>query len=323
MNIIEITDKFPTELDVVEYFEKVRWGNNPECPYCNSAQLGVRNKDLRFHCKSCQKSFSVTTKTQIHNTRLPVRRWMFAFSLITDAKKGLSALQLQRNLNVSYPTAMLMYRKSRELMAMENKDVRLDDVVEMDETFIGGKPRPQANPTGIKPKKREKLDAQLKELKEDGFEIKKGKRRVAHAVDVKRGRGTKQIPVVGIVERNGDVVAQVMRKLTYQNLKTMVEKYVDEDDSVLITDEYRGYSRMHNIIEHVKIDHHKIYSYKGLNTNTIESFWAVVERGIMGQYHHVSAKYLPSYIAEFVFKFNNRNNDDMFETLVHNSMKSR
>ncbi|MCH7535784.1 MAG: IS1595 family transposase, partial [Bacteroidetes bacterium] len=149
----------------------------------------------------------------------------------------------------------------------------------------------------------------------------KGKRKVAPAVDVKRGRGTKKIPVVGIVERDGDVVAQVMRKLTYQNLKTMVEKYVYEDDSVLITDEYKGYSRMHNIIEHVKIDHQKIYSYKGLNTNTIESFWAVVERGIMGQYHHVSPKYLPTYIAEFVFKWNNRNKDDMFETLVKNSMK--
>ena len=85
---------------------------------------------------------------------------------------------------------------------------------------------------------------------------------------------------------------------------------------ILLTDEYRGYSPMDKIIEHVKIDHQKYYSYKGINTNSIESFWAIVKRGITGQYNHVTAKYLPDYIAEFVFKYNNRKVDDMFESLV-------
>jgi len=226
-------------------------------------------------------------------------------------------------LNVSYPTAWSMAMKIRRLMKMETKDIdELEGILEMDETYIGGKPRKGSDSGKFPHKKRERIDEQLKRLKEEGFTISKGKSKPKKiATDVKRGRGTKNIPVVGIVERGGDVVAKVMQNLTYANLKDMVEKYVDKDDSVLITDEYRGYSRMHNIINHIKIDHHKIYSYKGVNTNTIESFWAIVERGIIGQYHQISPKYLSEYITEFVFKFNNRNKDDMFITLVRNSMK--
>jgi hypothetical protein len=112
-----------------------------------------------------------------------------------------------------------------------------------------------------------------------------------------------------------------MQSLTAQNLKEMVKKHVDSEDAVLVTDEYRGYSKISRIIEHVKIDHNRLYSYKGVNTNTIESFWAIIKRGIIGQYHQVSLKYLPNYIAEFVFKYNNRKEDDMFETLVQKSIK--
>jgi hypothetical protein len=126
--------------------------------------------------------------------------------------------------------------------------------------------------------------------------------------------------VTGIVQRNGDVIAEVMTNLKYPELKKMVEKYVREDESVLITDQYRGYSKMNAIIDHIAIDHQRLYSYRGVNTNSIESFWAIVKRGIIGQYHQVSARHLPNYIAEFVFKYNNRKDDDMFDTLVKNSM---
>jgi transposase-like protein len=136
----------------------------------------------------------------------------------------------------------------------------------------------------------------------------------------KRGRGTSKTPVVGIVQRNGNVVAEVMQKTNWKNFKAMVQKYVDMDDSVLMTDQFKAYDRFDAIIEHIKIDHTKMYSYKGLNTNSIESFWAIVKRGIMGQYHSVSDKHLPKYIDEFCFKYNNRKFDDMFETLVFNSL---
>jgi hypothetical protein len=153
--------------------------------------------------------------------------------------------------------------------------------------------------------------------------LKRGRGNPAKSdVNPKRGRGTDKIPVAGIVERDGNVVAQVMKHTTYRDLKALVNKYVDKEDSVMITDEFKSYNRFSDIIEHIKIDHEKLYSYKGVNTNSIESFWAIVKRGIIGQYHQVSLKYLPNYVAEFVFKYNNRKDDDMFETLVMNSMKT-
>lgn len=320
MNIVEITNNFPTELSAINYFEKVRWGKKPRCAYCNSEKLSKRNKDYRYHCLSCNKTFSVTVNTVIHNTRLPLKTWLYAIALITDAKKGMSAKQLERNLGIHYETAWNMYMKLRTLMNEDNN--KLSGITEMDETFIGGKPRWGADVTALKPKKRQEIDQRLLELKQEGIIITKGKSKPKKpAINPKRGRGTEKIPVVGIVQRDGNVIAQVMENLTYSNLKKMVQDNVENEKTVIITDEYTSYSKFNKIFEHIKIDHNKrLYSYKGVNTNTIESFWAIVKRGIMGQYHQVSPKYLPDYVTEFVFKYNNRNKDDMFITLVRNCM---
>jgi transposase-like protein len=121
MNIIEITNKFPTELDVIQFFEQKRWGKKITCPFCGSTDLNKRSKDYRWHCKKCEKSFSVTTKTFLHNTRMPLKTWLFAFAIITDAKKGLSAKQLERNLGIHYESAWTMAHKIRDIMAIEKK----------------------------------------------------------------------------------------------------------------------------------------------------------------------------------------------------------
>lgn len=322
MNLVEIRNNFPTELDAVKYLEQVRWRNEIRCPYCKSKVIGNRQQDMRWHCKKCGNLFSVKTGTPIHDSRLPITTWFYAIAVITDAKKGISALQLQRNIGVHYETAWSMYHRLRELMSEEtNQPDELSDIVEMDETYIGGKPRKfvtgKSEPSN-KPIVIPALDKRLSELKEAGVEIKRGRGNpVRPDLHPKRGRGTKNIPVVGIVQRNGNVVAEVMKTLSYKNLSDMAKKYVDEDNAVIITDEFKGYSKFHNIIEHIKIDHTKLYSYKGVNTNTIESFWAIIERGIMGQYHSVSVKHLPKYIAEFVYKYNNRkDNEAMFYELV-------
>jgi transposase-like protein len=312
---------------VIKHFEKVRWGKDIKCPYCKKKDVSGHDAEHRRKCYDCSKTFSVTVGTELHRTRVPLKTWLFAFSVITDAKKGVSALQLQRNLSVSYPTAFLMYRKIRELMAWEtNQPDQLEGIVEMDEAYIGGKPRKPNSKWGSHPtlkKYNPKLDKRIAELKEEGVNFKRLKGNPAKiAVNPKRGRGTDNIPVVGIVQRNGDVVAEVMKYTTYNNLKDMVKKYVDEDNATLITDENKSYNKMNQIIEHIQIEHQKFYSYKGVNTNSIESFWAIIKRGIMGQFHHVTPKHLPEYIAEFVFKYNNRNKDTMFQTLVANSMNT-
>ena len=204
----------------------------------------------------------------------------------------------------------------------ESQKDKLTGITEMDETYIGGKPRKQNDPC-IPQKKRADLDKQISHLKEEGFSFRANKKSKAKcAEDTKRGRGTKNIPVVGIVQRNGNVVAQVMRSITYDNLRDMVKKYVDRGKSVLITDNLSSYNSMKKIIEHIKIDHKQMYSYRGVNSNSIESFWAIVERGIMGQYHSVSPKMLPNYVAEFVYKYNNRNdNEAMFGELLKRLLK--
>jgi len=326
MNLIEITNNFPDELSVVRHFEKVRWGKTPKCAYCGSQNIGKRTQDHRLHCKNCKKSFSVTTNTNLHNTRLPLKTWLYAFAIVTDAKKGVSAKQLERNIGVHYETAWTMGHKIRELMEIETSEVELSGILEMDETYVGGKPRKFNDGTTSSVRKAYKipeLDERITELKNAGIKLKRGRGNPAKSdVEPKRGRGTNKIPVVGIVSRNGDVIAEVMQKTKYSDLKKLVNKYVDKEDSIMITDEYTGYNRFSEIIEHIKIDHEKLYSYKGINTNSIESFWAIVKRGIIGQYHQVSLKYLPNYVTEFVFKYNNRRNDDMFETLVKNSMKT-
>lgn len=318
MNVIELSETFPTELSCIEYLESLRWSGFAVCPYCNSENLTSRSLDYRRKCRDCKKSSSVTVNTYLHDTRLPLKKWIFAVSLITDAKKGLSALQLQRNLDVSYPTAFSMYHKIRSVMVCENKSIEpLEGIVEMDEKYVGGRPRNQSDYT-IPYEKQLRLDSQIRRHNRAGYDFTpQGKNRSRIQTKPKRGRGTKKIPIVGIVERNGNVIAEVMNYTTYDNLKDMVQKHVDRKRSLLITDSYSGYANMRSIIRHIKIDHNKLYSYRGVNSNSIESFWAIIERGIVGQYHSVSPKNLPNYVAEFVYKYNNRKDTDhMFEELL-------
>jgi transposase-like protein len=317
MSPIEIMTKFPTELAAVQYLETVRWGVKPKCTHCNSENVGNRGGDMRLRCKDCNKRFSVTSGTLINSTNLPIRTWLVGISIVCNAKKGLSALQLQRDLNLNYATAFKMYHRLRDFMAVENQYNRLDGITEMDETYVGGKPRRYQNAVFGKTKAIPEFDAKIAELADEyDFINPDTKPKKARTGNAKRGRGTDKTPVVGIVQRDGNVVAEVMQKTGAANITKMVKKYVDLDNSVLLTDEYKSYSRLDAIIEHIKIDHNKMYSYRGLNTNSIESFWAIVKRGIMGQYHQVSDKYLQRYVDEFCFKYNNRKDDDMFETLI-------
>lgn len=323
MNLIEIADKFPTPFHTIQFFEKYRWAKGVTCPHCSSVSISPRQADDRFKCRDCRRGFSVTTLTYLHQTHIPLRTWLFAFAVIADAKKGLSALQLHRNIGVSYDTAFYMYHNIRDMMA-EEKVKLLEDVIEMDETYVGGKPRKPNVKKELTEEGKTYLINRTKEVKKLGFDLrnKKGGNPAKVDLDTKRGRGSQKLtPVTGIVQRDGAVIAEVMDSLGAKKLEALVKKHVELADSLLVTDTYKGYARMKKIIEHIQIDHSKLYSYNGVNTNTIESFWAIVERGIFGQYHHTSLKYLPKYIVEFCFKYNNRNFDDMFETLVKASMR--
>jgi transposase-like protein len=167
----------------------------------------------------------------------------------------------------------------------------------MDETYVGGKPRKEAK-------------------KKDNDDDNK-------PAANKRGRGTKKQAVVGMIERKGNVKAQMAdnNKLTFKVLSALVRKHIDTTKATLCTDEFKAYSKMQSIIEHKQIDHSSgVYSINGISTNCIESFWAIVKRGIIGQFHKVSKKHLNKYLDEFCWRFNNRENELAFHDLVGNML---
>jgi hypothetical protein len=248
---------------------------------------------------------------------------MFAFCIISNAKKGISALQLQRDIRVDYKTAWSMYHKIRELMMIENNGVRLNDVTEIDSTWIGGKPRKCQEEKKGTPEHIPELDKLKREYEARGFEFKEGEyKKPCRVGNQKRGKGVAEYKetIAGIVERGGDVFAEVVKNTNFAELKKIIDKHVQAKKSVLMMDKDTSQVKLSKIINSIVIDHSKMYSYRGLNTNSIESFWAIIKRQIIGQHHHVSPELLNNYVQEVVFKYNNRKEDDMFETLVKFSM---
>lgn len=285
MNIVEIYERFPTQEDCLNYLEQVRWHGKPICPYCNSDKITPLRKENRYHCNNCNTSFSVTVRTIFHKTKLPLQKWFLAICLVLNAKKGIAARQLARDLKINKDTAWYMNMRIRKAM-IEQREL-MTGIVEMDETYIGGKPRRGGN-GGNGPNK--------------------------------RGRGTKKTPVIGIAQRNGKIKARPAKNVKGRTLRELVRDNVDLPNAVLITDEFTGYSRMSTIIEHQVVNHHVWYVDGYRHTNNIESFWALLKRGIVGQYHKVSLRHLPKYIDEFCYRHNNRNRDDLFDRTINQAV---
>lgn len=287
MDIIEIFQVFPTQADCIAHLEQVRWQGTPRCPYCGSTNTSHGPKEKRHHCNNCNTKFSVTVGTIFHHTHLPCQKWFLAVALVLNAKKGLSARQLARDLRVNKDTAWRMGMKIRDAMEEPAQKELLTGLVEMDEAYIGGKPR-KSGPDDKSP----------------------------------RGRGTKKIPVVGMIERGGKVRAKVMKKegLSAKKLTSLVRRNVDISNTTLITDEYKGYLGIKHIMPHKTINHSVWYVDGDVHTNNIESFWAILKRGIVGQYHKVSLRYLPKYIDEFSYRFNNRRHDDLFGLTINRAV---
>lgn len=283
MNIMEIFRRFPTQDACLDYIERVRWEGEPNCPYCGATHTTPARNERRHHCNTCNTSFSVTVGTIFHKTRLPLQKWFLALSLILNAKKGISARQLARDIEVNKDTAWRISMKIREAMAQSSQRFLLTGIVEMDEVYIGGKPR-KGNPGGKS----------------------------------KRGRGTKKTPVVGMVERGGNVKAVVVKKdkLTAKSLSALVRRNVDISGTTLVTDEYPGYVGIKRFMRHQTINHQIWYVDGQVHTNTIGGFWALLKRGIVGQFHKVSLKHLPQYLDEFCYRYNHRRASNVFDTTI-------
>lgn len=202
MNLIEIFRRFPDQQACIDHLEGIRFKNGAYCPLCGSTENVKRKKENnlvgRWNCHDCKKSFNVLSGTVMQGTHKPLQKWFLAIALIVNAKKSLSSYQLARDLELTQPTAWYMQQRIRAAMASEQAPM-LAGVVEADETYVGGKPR-----------KKNKRDNQLsKRNKGSG------------------PGGTTKTPVIGAVEREGNVIAQVAEDLTGKGILKFVMNSVE------------------------------------------------------------------------------------------------
>jgi transposase-like protein len=291
MNLIQIQKKFGTQAKCVKYLEKLRWGKTVKCTYCESKRIiKSKSESSRYHCYNCKRSFSVFVGTIFEDTRLGLPEWFMTIGLLLNAKMGISAKELSRQLGVTLKTAWFTAMKIR--CAMIDKETQLHGLLEMDESYFGNTPKGK----------------KLTKFTPDNVPI-------ISTSTQKRGRGTKKIPVVGIVEKGGNVKTKIIEKLTTRNLMAMLKHYVKTDESVLVTDGFRSYNKMDEAIEHITVKHSERSSK--LNTNSIEGYWSLIKNGIKGNFRSLSQKYLPFYLVEYDYKYNNRNNKSkLFEDFI-------
>lgn len=300
MDFFEFQRLFPTKEKVIQYFIKIRYPKGAVCNRCGSQRVSQRSDRPRFfQCNQCNDSFSIFKETVFEKTTTDLRKWMYAIHLFLNAKKGVSGLQLQREIKVTYKTAWRMLKQIRQAMGNKESQKQFEAIIEMDETYVGGKPR-----KGNK-------------YKEDDDEDNHNK----------RGRGSKKTPVVGVLERNGKKVhARVAlpnkegKKLSGKQLLAILNE-VCKGDATIMTDQFRAYNLLkNNNFIHLKVDHTKEYVSGNVHCNSMESFWAILKRGVYGIYHQISVKYLQSYVNEFCFRYNNRDVRMAFDLVLQNAI---
>ena len=289
MNLFDVASRFSDQESCIKHLEDVRWAGNLECPHCESNNVAPKNegdKIGRWNCRLCKSSFNVLSGTLFQGTQIPLPKWFMAIHLMGDAKKSISSSQMSRHIDVTQPSAWSMMHKIRSEMGRKGKTL-LKGIIEADETYVGGKPRRRKDSEGNVPP------------------------------PPKRGRGTKKTPVIGIIERAGNVIARVATDLTKKGILAFIKKHVKTDQSVLMTDEFKGYEDAGDVLPHSTVNHGEKEYVKGItHTNTIEGFWSMLKRAFHGTHHWWSKKYMQRYIDEACYKWNNRKKRKGFERFI-------
>lgn len=294
MTLIEVQKKYNTQAKCLKLLEKLRWGKVVKCTYCHSNKTApIKSEQGRHSCKNCKRSFPVFVDTIFEDTRLELPKWFIVITMMLNAKSGISAKEIQRNIGGSYKTSY--YAAMRVRIGMLMKETKLGGMIEMDESYFGGKAR------------------RLQKTEDNHANLS--------TTTNKRGRGTNKVSVAGMVQRKGDVKTKVIERLTKRNLLYMLKTHAKKENAILITDGFRSYKELEKYIDRLEINHKKEFSRGVVHVNTIEGFWSYVKNGIKGNFKSISKKYLPFYLVEYEWKFNNRNyRGNEFEKFLKNAL---
>ena len=286
MTLIDVINLFDTDEKCREMLVRLRWPSGPECPRCKMPVVELATEKQLFYCKGCDYQFTVTAGTIFNDSHLPLQKWFLAVLLLCEAKKGMSAHQLKRTIwgqhKGSYKTAWYLCHRIRAAMKEVEKPM-LDGTVEMDETYVGGKNRGGGQGARL-----------------DNKEV-----------------------VIGLRQRNGDLRFFHAEDAKSGTLAKYIRENISTDVEVLITDSFPAYKHAVGTAEHKTVNHHagEYVRYENgacITTNTVESAFSLLKRGIMGSWHKISAKHLPAYLDEMTFRFNRRKSHTLFlDTLRH------
>jgi len=288
MDLMTLFEKFGNDEKCRMYLEKLRWPEGVRCVRCGSDKVSHIYKRNQFACDSCQYHFSVTAGTIFHDSHLPLMKWFAAIYLLSESKKGMSANQLKRTLKVAYKTAWYLCHRIRE--AVKDADnAMLSGVVEMDETFIGGKARNM-----------HRKDWARKKETSVGYYVNK-------------------TAVIGAIERGGKVRMQTVKRVDYETIKAFIRAKLADETRAICTDDADVYETVADSnTQHESVNHSAgEYVFGDIHTNMLENVWSLFKRSIIGSYHKLSVKHLDRYLDEFEFRFNNRHNPFLFrDTLL-------
>lgn len=279
INLVELMQQYGTEDECRKMLEELRWPNGPVCDRCEATDVYPIHDRHQYECKDCGYHFSVKSGTMFHDTHLPLAKWFLTVYMMCESKKGVSANQVKRTIGVSYKTAWYLCHRIREAMAKANdKEPKLDDVVEADESFVGGKV------SGM------------------GKGYKGNKAAVAVAVERDGGARLQVIP-----DRTRKTLHKFLDKHVADNAQAI---YTDDWEA------YEGIATKKT--KHESVNHSAKEWVRGsVHTNTAESVWSLLKRSIIGSYHHISHKHLDAYLDELEWRFGNRENPFLFrDTLL-------
>ncbi|MGA9801749.1 MAG: IS1595 family transposase [Terriglobales bacterium] len=302
LNLATLAKYFSDEDKAREFLEAIRWPDGPVCPHCGQVNNAYRlepkpskkDKHVRkgvWKCGGCREQFTVTVGTIFADSHIPLSKWLLAYHLLCASKKGMSAHQLHRMLKVTYRSAWFMAHRIRYTMSQEPLSSKLQGVVEVDETYVGGKLRIGTT----KP--------------HDNYHRKR------------LGPVANKAAVVSVLQRGGRVQSRHVEHVTADNLRTMVDTMVDEgahvmtDSSTVLKKAFLG-ERTHSQVNHRAKEYVRYEDGMCITTNSIEGYFATLKRGINGVYHHVGKQHLHRYLSEFDFRYNSRKEKDGDRTLM-------